>query len=109
MKSSKPPKARPRSQLFTVRLWQENLGYDVCEVRWQVRHVLSGETRYFRRWQEAAPFLLLKLQESEAGQTVDREAVDGIVLVDLLLIGLLTICVVLFLERKVRYHEREET
>ena len=66
MKSCEPPQAQPPSQLFTVRLWREPLGNDVYEVRWQVRHVLSGETRYFRRWQEVLTFLLLKLQVSAA-------------------------------------------
>lgn len=82
MKTFEPPNAWPQSQLFTVRLWQENLGNGVYEVRWQVRHLLSGETRYFRRWQEAAPFLLLKLQASAADQRADRVAVDSVSLVD---------------------------
>lgn len=36
----------PRTHLFTVRLWVEPLGDEQGE-RMQVRHVLSGETRYF--------------------------------------------------------------
>lgn len=36
------------SQLFTVRVWQEKFSEDVLEVRFQVKHVLSGESRIFR-------------------------------------------------------------
>ncbi len=39
---------RNRSHLFTVRLWQEQMDNQQMEVRGKVRHVLSGETRYFR-------------------------------------------------------------
>jgi hypothetical protein len=38
------------SQLFTLRVWTEPLGHEQSELRGQVRHVLSGETRYFREW-----------------------------------------------------------
>jgi hypothetical protein len=31
------------------------------EVRMQVRHVLSGETRYFRTWSDLVAFVLTKL------------------------------------------------
>lgn len=36
------------SQLFTVRVWWEETEEAQGELRMQVRHVLSGETRYFR-------------------------------------------------------------
>ncbi|MCL4860225.1 MAG: hypothetical protein KJZ93_12495 [Caldilineaceae bacterium] len=52
----------PRTHLFTVRLWVERYGDDQREVRMQVRHVLSGETRYFRAWSEVVAFLLAKMQ-----------------------------------------------
>ncbi|MEZ4863682.1 MAG: hypothetical protein R3C14_20340 [Caldilineaceae bacterium] len=38
----------PPSALFTVRVWQETLSAEVIELRFQVTHVLSGETRVFR-------------------------------------------------------------
>ena len=41
----------PRSQLFTVRLWREDLGDGRSEWRGQVQHVMSGHVRYFRDWQ----------------------------------------------------------
>ncbi|HOG48862.1 MAG TPA: hypothetical protein PLJ35_03600 [Anaerolineae bacterium] len=45
-------KDRPltRSQLFTVRLWLEDLGDGRQELRGKVQHALSGEARYFRDW-----------------------------------------------------------
>jgi chemotaxis methyl-accepting protein methylase len=39
-----------RSHLFALRIWQEDLGDGQAEWRGQVRHVTSGETRYFRKW-----------------------------------------------------------
>ncbi len=39
-----------QSQLFTIRVWTEPLGHDQAELRGEVRHVLTGETRYFREW-----------------------------------------------------------
>jgi hypothetical protein len=54
-----------QSQLFTVRLWQEALGNDLTEVRAEVRHVLSGETRYFRDWDLMIAYLHTKLTESQ--------------------------------------------
>jgi hypothetical protein len=49
------------SSLFTVRVWREALGQSPGEVRMQVRHVLSGETRYFRAWAQLAEYLEDKL------------------------------------------------
>lgn len=57
-----PDQPHPRTHLFTVRLWVEPLGDDQGEVRMQARHLLSGETRYFRTWAEVVAFLLAKLQ-----------------------------------------------
>jgi hypothetical protein len=39
-----------RSQLFTVRVWREDLGQGRTEWRGKVQHVTSGEARYFREW-----------------------------------------------------------
>lgn len=56
----------PHTHLFTVRLWVERYGDDRGEVRIQVRHVLSGETCYFRAWSEVVAFLLAKMQALDA-------------------------------------------
>ena len=57
---------KPHSQLFTVRLWSEDIGQGQIEWRGEVRHVLSGETTYFRDWSMLAAQLqqLYKLQRS---------------------------------------------
>jgi hypothetical protein len=65
MNPHEAPKELLRSHLFTVRLWQEKIGGNEYEVRMQVRHVLSGEVRYFRTWPELARFLLRTLQDNE--------------------------------------------
>jgi hypothetical protein len=41
---------RHASYLFSVRLWMEDMGDGQTEWRGQLRHVASGETRYFRDW-----------------------------------------------------------
>lgn len=52
------------SHLFTLRVWYETLDAEQREVRIQVRHVLSGETRYFRDWDACATYLLGKIDEA---------------------------------------------
>ena len=42
---------RPRSHLFMVRVRLEDLGDGTTECRGQVKHVMSGEVRYFRDWE----------------------------------------------------------
>ena len=48
----------PHSHLFTVRLWPEALGASNVEWRGKVTHVLSGEARYFREWQDLIAFVV---------------------------------------------------
>ena len=45
------PKGRG-TQLFTVRLWFEDMGDGATEGRGQVRHVLSGASLHFRDWEQ---------------------------------------------------------
>ena len=47
------------SQLFTVRVWREDLGDGRIEWRGKVQHTTSGEARYFRDW----PMLIAYIQE----------------------------------------------
>jgi hypothetical protein len=54
--------------LFTVRVWVEETDAEKREVRMQVRHVLSGETRYFRAWPPLIDHLLSKLDAPPAPQ-----------------------------------------
>jgi len=44
----------PLTNLFTLRLWLEPLGDDRYEWRGEVKHLFTGEIRYFRRWEEIA-------------------------------------------------------
>ena len=62
---------RPRSYLFMVRVWPEDLGDGKTEWRGQVRHVMSGEVRYFREWSN----LIAILQEM---LTTPEEAAEGV-------------------------------
>lgn len=50
-----------RSQLFTVRLWYEQVDAGQQEVRMQAKHILTGETRYFREWSLLVAYLTSKL------------------------------------------------
>jgi hypothetical protein len=61
-----PDQPHPRTHLFTVRLWVEPFADDRREVRMQVRHILSGETRYFRTWPDVVAFLLAQMQILDA-------------------------------------------
>jgi hypothetical protein len=56
------------SQLFTVRLWLEELGRGQTDWRGKVQHVNSGEARYFRDWRALEAFLdeLLRRSEEES-------------------------------------------
>ena len=54
-----------RSHLFTVRVWEEEIGVDQREWRGKVQLLTSGEVRYFRELAALAPLLLAMLSESE--------------------------------------------
>ena len=56
---------RPRPHLFMVRVWLEDLGDGNTEWRGQVKHVLSGEVRYFRDWLILITILQEMLAEPE--------------------------------------------
>ncbi|HOR00185.1 MAG TPA: hypothetical protein PLJ35_15330 [Anaerolineae bacterium] len=47
----------PRSQLFNLRLWVEDLGDGQTQWRGTVLHALSGDARYFRDWPSLLAFL----------------------------------------------------
>jgi hypothetical protein len=59
-------------QLFTVRVWREELGAGQTEWRGEVHDVVSGERRYFRDW----PALIASLQALLAAQELDRQQGD---------------------------------
>lgn len=45
------------SQLFMLRMWQEDLGNGQCAFRGKIQHVSSGEVRYFLDWQAMQAFV----------------------------------------------------
>ncbi|HEU5103409.1 MAG TPA: hypothetical protein VFU22_30520 [Roseiflexaceae bacterium] len=60
-----------QSQLFTVRLWGEDLGDGRTEWRGKVQHVLSGEAHYFREWPALIAWLIAMLPPTETKLTTD--------------------------------------
>jgi hypothetical protein len=60
-----------RSELFTVRLWQENLGDNQVEWRGKVQHVQGGEAFYFCEWSMLITALLKMLSEPESPAQTD--------------------------------------
>jgi hypothetical protein len=59
------PYRHPRSHLFTVRVWQEEVGRDRSEWRGKVQLITDGSVRYFRGWEGLVPLLVAMLSELE--------------------------------------------
>ena len=59
------PSKSPRSQLFTVRVWKEEVSNGQIEWRGKVQLVNSGDVRYFRDWDALVPLLLTMLSEPQ--------------------------------------------
>ncbi len=55
------PQSQAHSQLFTLRLWRDAEQTDQRAPYMQVRHVLTGETRYFSAWPPLIDYLLSTL------------------------------------------------
>lgn len=55
------------SHLFTLRVWAEPLGHGRSELRGQVRHILSGEVRYFREWATLIAYVSERLAAGNEG------------------------------------------
>ena len=51
-------KQEGRSQLFTLRVWPENIGEGLVEWRGKVQRAADGETLYFRDWSYLRTFIL---------------------------------------------------
>ena len=60
------------SQLFTVRVWLEDLGDGRSEWRGKVQHTLSGEACYFRDWQTLVTFMVEKATLAPSDMPVDE-------------------------------------
>lgn len=55
------------SQLFTIRLWIEDLDDRQREYRGQVKHVVSGATHNFREWADLQAFLIGTFGDDKGG------------------------------------------
>lgn len=66
-KKEKGPRAYGNSELFTIRLWMEELDERRRELRGQVKHVVTGITRNFREWADLEAFLLATFDDYEEG------------------------------------------
>ena len=62
---------QPRSHLFTVRVWGEELTDDKREWRGKVQHVSSGEAFYFRHWSRLVEGLERWLEQDQDASTID--------------------------------------
>jgi hypothetical protein len=71
------PESRHRSQLFTVRVWLEDLGDGRSEWRGKVQHVLSGEVRYFRDWATLIAALQEMFKPCEGSQALPMGELKG--------------------------------
>jgi hypothetical protein len=63
---------KPRSHLFAVRLWKEEMVSE-AEYRGSVRDVVSGAFRSFRNWSDLAAFMIERVEEDESGHRNQRE------------------------------------
>lgn len=64
--------ARPRSHLFSVRLWREQVAGG-SEYRGSVRDVISGAFCSFREWSDLAAFMIEQMEEDQPGQSEQGE------------------------------------
>ncbi len=65
---------RAQSYLFTIRMWQEEVGPDTVEWRGKVQLVTGGEVRYFREWTTLVPLLQIMLAQTGAVKPDGQEA-----------------------------------
>ena len=54
-----------RSDVFIIRIWTEEFEEQLIEMRGMVRNVHSGETRYFRTWQDLLCFVASRAHQAE--------------------------------------------
>jgi hypothetical protein len=64
------------SYLFTLRLWEEELGEGHTEWRVKVQNVASGKTHYFREWPTLIHLLLAMLPEGEVSPESEVQSID---------------------------------
>ena len=62
----------PRSHLFTIKVWEEEVGTAQAEWRGKIQLFTNGEVRYFRDWATLTPLLLQMLSESGSEPVSDE-------------------------------------
>jgi hypothetical protein len=62
----------PRSHLFTLRVWHEDLGDGRQEWRGKLHHVANDEVTYFRGWAALLPVVLAMLRRAGVTTSVDN-------------------------------------
>ena len=55
-----------QSQLFTLRLWVEDVENGRTEIRGTLKHILTGETHHFRDWPTLIRHLEISFAPSDA-------------------------------------------
>ena len=68
--------ARPRSRLFAVRLWTEEVAGG-SEYRGSVRDVVGGARRGFRDWSDLTAFLIARMEEMEEDERPQAGRTEG--------------------------------
>lgn len=68
---------RPRSHLFTVRVWEEEIDRGQTEWRGKIQLMSSGDVRYFRHWVALVPLLVSMLSELESQPEATQETSSG--------------------------------
>ena len=61
------------SQLFTLRVWPEEISIGHTEWRGKIQHVIDGETLYFHDWEAMMSFLLKTLSTNVTGDVLQSE------------------------------------
>jgi hypothetical protein len=67
------PKDGAQSELFTVRVWHEQVENGTIEWRGKVQHVVSGDQQYFRDWTALVAFLTSEAELREDGRRVTSD------------------------------------
>jgi hypothetical protein len=67
----------PRSHLFTVRVWEEEVASGQTEWRGKAQLMTSGEVRYFRHLAALVPLLVTMLSELEPWPEATQETRSG--------------------------------
>lgn len=60
------PDMHPRSHLFTIRIWEEEIGTEQTEWRGKIQLFTTREVRYFREWIALVPLLTTMLEDVDA-------------------------------------------